>query len=391
MSATSLPFPGVQTPYHSLESNIQDSLHGARAFYNQRNYLAVTRRDFLKHEALPSSYVWNTESKIIRIVKQIVSVLIFPIGTYQLLHSLVGKIALLPSASPCLMGCPANYVNAERSRIELRNEWKYKRITIEVDGYQIDAVIVGKVSTLHNGRWLLASNGNGEFYEEKLVNERSDFKRILTAIHGNGIVFNYPGVGASSGLPSRQAMAKAYCAMLRFLEDRQKGIGAIQIFGYGHSIGGGVQGDALETHPLQKDVQYVFIKSRTFSDLSTTVSSITNKPLGFLIKLLGWNMSSVESSKKLQSPEIILQTARVPTYGELADSSSIIGDGVIPADASLAKALLDDPECPRAHKLFLGIRERHNEEFRDPSFLAEKIEAFLTPRLAEESLGISKI
>ena len=106
----------------------------------------------------------------------------------------------------------------------------------------------------------------------------------------NAIVFNYPGVGASSGLPNRQAMAKTYRAMLNFLEDRTNGIGATEIIGYGHSIGGGVQGDALKTHELKKDVKYVFVKSRTFSDLSTTASLLMAKPFGFLVKILGCNI-----------------------------------------------------------------------------------------------------
>ena len=222
---------------------------------------------------------------------------------------------------------------------------------------------------------MLDSNGNGEFYEDKL--SCHEFKHILSKVKSNAIVFNYPGVGASSGLPNRQAMAKAYCAMLNFLEDKKNGVGAKEIIGYGHSIGGGVQGDALKTHELKKDVKYVFVKSRTFSNLSTTASILTNKSLGFVVKILGWNMDSVASSKKLQAPEIIMQTAKVKWYEEINDSSKIIDDGVIPANASLAKALLDDNKCPKKNKVFIGMQERHNDGLDDPSFLAQKIETLL--------------
>ena len=74
------------------------------------------------------------------------------------------------------MGYPENYANDSRSNISLDGEWKYKRITVEVDGYKIDATIVGKATTLNNGRWMLASNGNGEFYEDKL-SYSDDFKQ----------------------------------------------------------------------------------------------------------------------------------------------------------------------------------------------------------------------
>ena len=381
MSSQSISFPGVSAREFSYNQphspSFKDILNGDKAFYNQPDYVDATQRDFAKNRSLPVNYTWNTENKIIRIVKQIFSIIIFPIGIYQLLHALAGKIALLPASSPRLiMGYPENHANNSRSKISLDGACKYKRITVEVDGYKIDAMIVGTASTLNNGRWMLASNGNGAFYEN-LLSYKSGFHQILREVKSNAIVFNYPGVGASSGLPNRQAMAKAYRAMLNLLEDQKNGIGAKEIIGYGHSIGGGVQGDALKTHELKKDVKYVFVKSRTVSDLSTTASTLTCKPLGFLVKVLGWNIDSVESSKKLQAPEIIMQTANVKGYEELNDSSKIIGDGVIAVNASLAKALLEDNKCPRKNKVFIGIQERHNTPLHDSSFLAKKIKELL--------------
>ena len=361
----------------ALNTNqFKNLLNENNVFYNLSDYKTNTFRDFNEEKPLPVTYTWNTENKIIRIAKQIFSIIIFPIGIYKLLHALAGKVALLPASSPSLIGYHENHAQNTRSNIQLSGEWKYKRITVEVDGYKIDAMIVGKASTLNNGRWMLGSNGNGEFYEDKF-SDRSDFKQILSSVDGNAIVFNYPGVGASSGLPNRQAMAKAYRAMLNLLEDKKNGIGAKEIIGYGYSIGGGVQGDALKTHELKKDVKYVFVKSRTFSDLSTTASLLMAKPFGFLVKILGWNIDSVESSKKLQAPEIIMQTAKIKGYKELNDSSEIIDDGVIQANASLAKALLDDKNHPREKKIFIGMEEKHNYVLQDPSFLAERIKKLL--------------
>ena len=233
-------------------------------------------------------------------------------------------------------------------------------------------MVIGKASTLNNGTWILASNGNGEFYEDKMSCD-SDFKELLGEIKGNGIVFNYPGVGSSSGSPNRYAMAQAYQAMLSFLEDQKSGIGAKKIIGYGHSIGGGVQGDALATHSLQEHIQYVFVKSRTFSNLSTITSILIHNWLGVAVKMLGWNIDSILSSKKLQAPEIILQTANVSSYELLTDSAKIIHDGVIPAKASLAKTLLDDVSCPKENKLFVGIPDAHNTLLSNIPYLAELI------------------
>jgi len=351
-----------------------DILSGKNAFYNSSNYLSSTKRDLVSDILLPAIYTVNIEHKIIRIGKQVFSTFIFPIGIYLFLHSLAGRI-ILRASNPCLIGYPQNYANKLRSHIFLNSEWKYKRITIAVDDYKVDAMIIGKASTLGNRRWVLASNGNGEFYEEKPF---SKFQLVLDAMNGNAIVFNYPGVGASSGSPNRQAMAKAYRALLRFLEDQDKGVGAKEIIGYGHSIGGGVQGDALNTHKLKEDVKYVFVKSRSFSDLATTVSILTRSSfLGFLVKFLGWNMDPVEASKKLQVPEIIMQTADVKDYEVLENSSKIMDDGIIPVKSSLAKVLLDDNQSLKSEKLFIGMHEGHNDELEDPSYLVEKIESYL--------------
>lgn len=304
------------------EFSFREALHRDKAFYNHPDYLKKTREDLTLQVRLPVSYTWNTENKLIRIAKEILSIIIFPIGIYQLFHGLAG-IALLPASHPTskMMKLPPNYANHCRSLILIDSQWKYRRLTIAVDGYEIDALMMGKPETLGNGRWVLASNGNGTFYEE--ASRSYEFKHILSELKGNAIFFNYPAVGASSGrYPNRKGMEKAYRAILKLLEDKKMGIGAKEIIGFGHSIGGGAQGDALNTHPLKEDVRHVFVKGRTFSDLSSAASALVGKIsilkigkvlghligkiAGLFVKLLGWNIDSVRSSKSLKAPEIVL-------------------------------------------------------------------------------------
>lgn len=379
MSSESISFQGPSTrefpQYQAKEpSSFNSILNGDTAFYNQEDYLESTDRDFSHNGSLPECYTWNTKNKAIRIAKKVFNVIVFPKGIYKLFQTLAGKLAVLPSSNPKLLGLPNDYANTSRSSIDLGTEWKYKRITVKVDGLKIDAVIVGKASTLNNGRWMLNSNGNSVFYEDVL--KRYDFKQILSEVNSNAIVFNYPGVGASSGLPNRKAMEKAYRAMLNLLEDQKDGIGANEIIGCGHSIGGGVQGDALRHHELKENIKYVFVKDRTFSNLSKTASLITNKPLGFLVKLLRWNMDSIPSSRALQAPEIIMQTANVLVNQEIDDSSLIIDDGLLPKDVSLAKVLLEDDECPKHNKVFIGLTETHSANLNDTTLLTTKINEF---------------
>ena len=356
--------------------SVKEILHGKNAFYQPSNYENITQKEMASAKPLKNPiYTHNTENKIWRVAKEIFSVIIFPIGIYNLIHSVAGKI-IVPASAPAILGRSSNYANSSRQNIKLNGEWKVKRISVEVDGYIIDATILGKTSTLGNGRWVLSSNGNGEFYEDKLQDK--SFKQILSQLKGNAIVFNYPGVGSSTGMPNRAAMAKAYRAMLNFLEDQEKGIGAKEIIGYGHSIGGGVQGDALRSHELKQGVKYVFVKRQTFSDLSTTASHITNRFLGFLVKVFGWNISSVESSKKLKAPEIIMQTANVTEYTDISKNpEKIRHDGVIPAESSLAKKLLENKQSFLGNKYFMGISEGHNYQLRDPMHLVTKINEML--------------
>ena len=366
------------------KTTFKEFLEGPKAFYIQADYLEATKRDFSKKGARPIiNYQLDTQYKVITIAKRIFAVIgiyNYPligisigtsILTYKSIQLFAGMLGLLPA-----IGYPQE-AEESRSKIALDGEWKYKRITVVTDGYEIDATIVGKASTLNNGRWVLASNGNAELYETKLSSSH-EFKQILSELNGNAIVFNYPGVGASIGIPNKKALAKAYRAMLTFLEDQKNGIGAKEIIGYGHSIGGAVQGEALKSHELKKNIKYVFVKSRTFSELSKIASMLTNSRLvGILVKLLGWNLNSSYSSKRIKVPEIIMQTANVKDYKLIDHGGSIIDDGIIPRNASLAVELLDGKQAPRKNQVFIGMPEDHNSELINPSFLVQKIETLL--------------
>ncbi|MFY7842781.1 MAG: CPn0927/CPn0928 family alpha/beta hydrolase fold protein [Rhabdochlamydiaceae bacterium] len=356
--------------------SFQEQLGGPHAFYNQKDYEESTKKDLSQTNHLPTTYEWNTDSKIITIARLVFQILFFPLAIYRGLHILAAKIAILPSSSPWILDKSKGMINDIRSNTPLDEEWKYKRLTIEVDGYKVDAVIVGKPKTLQNGQWTLFSNGNAQFYEYNLHNY-SQLREFLTLTNSNALLFNYPGVGSSSSLPSKEAMTKAYRSMLTFLEDDIKGIGAKKIIGYGLSIGGAVQAEALNQHVLKSNIKYVFVKDRTFSDLSLTASLLTTRVLGFLVLILGWKMQPALSSKKLKAPEIIIQTAQVKKYTKSPKPSKIIDDGVIHSKASLATALLEDTTCSKTNKLFIGVPDQHNDYLSDLPFLANEIIANL--------------
>ena len=379
--STSIPHVCLDKPAKPFKSQ----LSGPTAFYKRPSYIATTEREFSREALLPVTYRVTTEYKITQIAKLVFSTIIFPHMLYKFIHAGIGLIVL-----PATMIHSRQQVTAIRRQqinnifhnpqyAHINKQFKYKRITIESDGRKIDAVIIGKPSTLENGRWTLRSLGNGEIYEHYLTDE--NFLSLLSQTESNAILFDYPNVGSSSsdGLISRKAMVNAYNAVLTFLEDDEKGIGAKEIIGFGHSIGGGIQGDALRDRALKQDkgIRYLFVKSRTFSDLSTEVDNLICRPLGFLIKIFGWNISSVDSSLALKAPEIIFQTADTGHYIELQDSTQVMDDGVIPKNASLASALLDNPDCPRDSKLFIGTGESHNDPIFNVPYLAKRINRML--------------
>ncbi len=96
---------------------------------------------------------------------------------------------------------------------------------------------------------------------------------VFEALNSNVLLYNYPGVGNSGGWPSAWGMIEAQHAMKAFLADAEHGLNANEVVVWGHSIGAGVQGDALNVQdpPVREHpelVRYVFVKSRTFDSLS---------------------------------------------------------------------------------------------------------------------------
>ncbi len=372
-------------------SSFRDCLEGPSAFYNQKDYLETTRQDFLKTTPLPVHYTWTTESKIKNIVKNILvvgSMLVGACGAVYFKNYLAKTVSIiggstvamwlsspislplpLPAITPEGLGYSENHAHESRAQVPLESEWKYKRITLEVDGNKIDATIMGKASTLGQGRWVLKSNMFHEFYEDHLSSDV--FKRFLTEVNSNAIVFNYPQVGATPGFPTKETTAKAYRLMLTFLEDQKRGVGAKEIVGVSHYTGGAVQGDALTNHILKKGVKYVFVHNQTFSD-TDQLPPIPKR----LLRIVGLGWDTAESSKKLQAPEIILQRANVENFEVIKESSQIVNAPGLPAKASLAKALLDDPHCPKHNKVFIGVPKNPNKE-AGITFLAQKIEELL--------------
>lgn len=257
---------------------------------------------------LPPAVSLETESKTWRIFKEVMSVVfvlpLFYRGIRAIISSIVvrsfwiSRRQLAQIREENMVGDNEQFCDMEK----IKNKWCKKRLTIEVDGALVDIIVVGKPNTLTNKKWVLVSQSNSGCYEEAKL----QMENLLEATDSNLIVFNYPGVGASSGFPHADATTKAYQAMLTILENTEWGIGAEEIIGYGLSLGSGVQGQALSVHELQPNIRYLFIKDQPFNDLADLVSTLACKCVGFIVKLFGNNLNSTDSSSTLTCDEIIM-------------------------------------------------------------------------------------
>ena len=302
---------------------------------------------------------------------------IFPIALYNTVHSITGLFIV--ASSFIRYFCKLAQV---RDSYETSDQWNWKRFTVDVEGYKIDAFMITGSKTAQNGRWILYSNNMGTHYENHL--EDDWLVGLSREIQGNLLLFNYPCTGAGNGVfPRAEIVSKAYRAMLTLLEDKEKGIGAKEIIAMGHSLGTVVQGDALKKHQLKEGIKYLFIKSKGFIDMSHAASDMYFRPVGFFLSFIGWNLDSVASSKQLKSPEIIIQTARVsnPFFqtGEerLKDISKnpelIIHDGLLSAPSTLAAALMSEKEPFQGKKIYLGENDSHGCAIGNYKELGKKI------------------
>ncbi len=341
------------------------NLKGKNAFYLSKDYLPnLIKQLSSKHASKTPIYSFKSKNQKIKKWVYKYSRFFPPYHFFWYIHTLGGKKVLLPSSNLHSMGLDLETLSHMRLQAPLKSEYKFKRVSLEMDGLLIDAVLVGTEKTFLSDRWILFTNGNAEFYENKLVNK--GFYQLLDQFEANALIFNYPGVGASKGSANRFLMRRSALACMAFLEDSQLGLGAKEIIGYGHSIGGGVQGEITLHHRFKKEINYAFIKSRTFCSFARVAAEISSPLSGFLVSLFGWNMKTAKSSKHLKYPEIILQSALVHFYIDLSQFlEKITHDGVIPQKSSLAYSMLKKKQN-WSNKIFIGIFEGHNQNLVHP-------------------------
>lgn len=328
---------------------------------------------------VPTKISYHQDNRVWRIAKDVLSVLFLPVGLYRAWHRVVG-LAVVPASMRELLakvglGKATDLDTLDSSvKVLLEKNWGLERLTIEADGQQIDVTLL-KPPNAKPDRWTLYSTGNMQYYEDVL--SASDYCNDLFGPDGlntSVLLFNYPGVGKSGGFPSRSGSVRAYQTLLRWLEEE---VNAKELIGFGHSIGGGIQGEAIAGRPKKEGVRYCFIKDRTFSHLSGVAEDLTKKTmprlgiiLGPIVKkiveLSSWNIQTAKASLRTRYPEIVIQqNSYTQKPGEVAweKASEVTDDEIINSSRSLALELSQQKYLANTKllaKKLLMVQEPHN-------------------------------
>lgn len=264
-------------------------------FFRNKEFEASSIEERRQVRALEPVLRLETEHKVCRIVKDFLSVVFVLPLIYRGIRAVISWIVVASTANQPEEWAGHRVNSHEWGRLANAG-WRMKRFTIEVNGMTIDAVILSKPETVNNGRWVLHSTGNGGCYDAGIVNYQQKF---LEQTESNMLFFNYPGVVASTGNPHASALVDTYEAFLAVLENKDWGMGATEIIGYGFSLGSGVQGEALSTHEFQEGTRYLFIKDQSYTRLVDVIAGLLCRCLGWIVQLFGNNLNVIESSRRL--------------------------------------------------------------------------------------------
>ena len=368
--------------------------NGMHRFSLQGSYdRKKTQQELLQVEVLPPQFVveFAQNSLVYRVCALAAKVY----RGFVLTAKVIGYFLYLPYSAVCFfsrfMVLPSRLEDREQlalPRLEMMNmgpnkNWVVKRtaINLKVEGVTIDVCLMGRQEHLQNGKWLLAAMPNGVAYE--MISEGGGLEQDLAnELDANIICFNYPGIGASVGSSNSEIMAKAYKAVLLFLE---KEIKATKIIHYGRSMGGGVQALGLDGWDLNSGIQHVCIKDRSFCSNSEVAGGMFGAIAKIAVQFFGWEIDVMKASIRLSCPEIIIQTGTA-NFSQPCDKGSRCGKCVKMEDKTI---ILDDGFLPASSTLAEGLRQHYKDNPQDAS--VDRKHFFVTASLHNALIDVGPI
>ncbi len=267
--------------------------------------------------------VWKPTpySEAAKVVWNIFSIIIFPIGLLRLIDngvfSLGGRI-IHPASGYGLVD------HAARARLQ-RLGGKIERFNTP-DGQTLEAMHFKGSSSSKRG--IVYALGNGEFLDYS----SEGFLQFVRKNVGNVdvLVLNNRGVGKSTGSSSPTGLALDTYSAGEYLR-KQRGINPSHVLFDGHSLGGYSALKGAWLFQKQHDQAKVSILSdRSFSTLSDAAAKIANFIIGLIVTLLHWELDARDTLEDLKGQKIVTYDKR---------------DQVIPYNASFHNAIKDLPSA----------------------------------------------
>jgi alpha/beta superfamily hydrolase len=289
----------------------------------------------------------------------VLKIVLFPWGIYELCRYGVQRLImapLYPAQNSLVKYIFGSHVSIDEASSDQERRWSasslkrdgfvVRHVSLEKNGARYSGMLVGRKDKIQNGKWVLQATGN----LEPIETSAKQFAKLYAQCGFNTLLINGPGVCRSKGEADPKTMGEAQALGLSFLETAIK---AKKIVISGRSLGGAATSQAILQHTFKKDVKYLVMRQMTFDRASTICSKIVESAVPllsgfakFLVQWSGCEMDSVEASKKLSKlgiKEVIVQNGNRHVHSfEVPKPEDFASDGVIPADASLGKALVSE-------------------------------------------------
>ncbi|MBN4067223.1 alpha/beta fold hydrolase [Simkania negevensis] len=292
--------------------------------------------DFQAHETdyLPSPKPSTLLQKIARIVYNILSVVIFPIGLCRLGYwSVRYFVSRMIFQAPLKQAMESSGTKFKEAFLR-QNEGNATSKQIKtLDGALIDSVEINHPSMegvgIEKQKYLVFMPGTGGNYEKSL----RTFQKMANDIGANALVFNYRGVGSSKGCAlSSKELVMDGDAVIQYLLD--KGIQEENILIHGYSLGGAVGAQVAAYHP-----KVHLCCDRTFSNLTKQAYGFFGEKIARvgakLANWMEWRFDSVKNYQAVEGKKWVIFVRASKKDRELMDAE----DSIIAYEASLYKAL----------------------------------------------------
>lgn len=283
------------------------------------------------------------------IVRIILKIVLFPVLIIRYLTQRLIMTILYPAQSflfkRFVTGFNTKHLDGVRNILEdiTDKDTIIRHVVLEKDGTRYSGLMLTTKDTYNNGKWALQAGGNCETIEHTV--QRYWNSETYSGPKFNLLMINGPGVGHSQGTATPETMGDAQNVGLHFLETAVR---AQNIVIAGMSLGSAAISQAILKHEFLEDRNYTVINQMAFDKTSNIAAKHVFLPEFItkgLIRATGLEMDNVKASKKLSElkiKQVVIQSTKKMLDEKNPHEEHFRSDGVIPADASLGKALVKE-------------------------------------------------